>query len=159
MIGEVYGKLTVTGPAETRISSGQKKKYVTVRCECGTVKEVRYTHLLQDRTKSCGCVKPGNRTHGLTGTRLHNIWSGIKQRCYDKNSKSYPSYGAKGVVMCDEWRDFQPFYDWAMSNGYEDTLTIDRINNAKVYGPENCEWVTLRENIRRRDVCKAGGRI
>lgn len=159
MIGEVYGMLTVLGQAETRVSAGQRKKYATVRCECGVVKEVRYTHLLQGRTHGCGCVKLGKRTHGKTGTRLYNIWSGIKQRCYDKNHKAYPFYGAKGVVICDEWKDFQSFYDWSMSSGYDDTLTIDRINNAAMYSPENCEWVTLQENIRRRDVCKAGSRI
>lgn len=159
MIGETYGMLTVIGQAKTRVSSGQSKKYATVRCDCGTVKEVRYTHLRQGRTNGCGCVKLGRRTHGKTGTRLYNIWNSIKQRCYDKNSKAYPSYGARGVTMCEEWRNFQVFYDWAMSHGYDDALTIDRVNNAKVYHPDNCEWVTLQENIRRRDVCKAGGRI
>ena len=61
--------------------------------------------------------------------------------------------------VCDEWKDFQSFYDWSMSSGYDDALTIDRINNAAMYSPENCEWVTLQENIRRRDVCKTGSRI
>lgn len=160
MIGERYGLLEVIAQAETRVSSGQRKRYALVRCDCGTIKEVRYTHLKQGRTLTCGCEKPGGRTHGQTGTRLYDIWSCMKQRCYYKKSKAYPYYGAKGITICDDWlSDFQPFYQWSMDNGYTDELTIDRKNNAPVYSPETCEWVTLLENIRRRDVCKAGGRI
>lgn len=160
VVGERYGLLEIVGQAASRVSSGQSKKYAIVKCDCGTVKEVRYTHLKQGLTITCGCEKPGKRTHGQTGTRLYDIWSCMKQRCYYEKSKSFPQYGAKGVVVCDEWlNDFQAFYDWSMANGYEDTLTIDRKNNAPAYSPDNCEWVTLQENIRRRDVCKAGGRI
>lgn len=159
MIGERYGMLSVIEEAEPRVSSGQKKKYVVVECDCGTVKEVRYSHLTQGSTITCGCSKPGRRTHGQSGTRLYDIWSCMKQRCYYEKSKAYPQYGAKGVTICEDWLEFKPFYLWAISHGYADELTIDRINNAKIYSPETCEWVTLQENIRRRDVCKAGGRI
>lgn len=158
--GKVFGRLTVIRQAESRVSSGQKKRYVLVKCECGVEKEVRYTHLKQGRTVGCGCKNPGRAKHYGKGTRLYNIWCSIKQRCNDPNHKSYPQYGGKGVMVCQSWKqDFTSFRDWSLLNGYADNLTIDRVNNHKEYCPEHCEWVTLQENIRRRDVCKAGGRI
>ena len=158
--GQRFGRLVIIAQAPSRVSGGQTKRYVEVRCDCGLVKEVRYTHLLQGRTIGCGCKRPGKSKHYMTNTRLHNIWCGMRQRCYDEGCKTYQGYGAKGVTVCDDWRyDFIPFMEWSMANGYEDTLTIDRVNNHKEYCPEHCEWVTLQENIRRRDVCKAGGRI
>lgn len=96
----------------------------------------------------------GNKNHfkhGLRKTRLYRIWSNIKTRCYNVNDTHYKRWGAKGVVMCDEWRnDFKAFYDWAMSHGYSDELTIDRIDNNKGYEPTNCRWVTLAENNRNK---------
>ena len=90
-------------------------------------------------------------THGLRKTRLYGIWSNIKTRCYNVNDPHYERWGAKGVVMCDQWRnDFKVFYDWAMSHGYSDELTIDRINNDGNYEPSNCRWVTLAENNRNK---------
>lgn len=160
MIGERYGMLEIVDEAPSRVSAGQTKRYAVVLCDCGTEKEVRYTHLKQGRTFTCGCAKPGKRINGQSKTRLYDIWCCMKQRCYYPRSKAYPQYGAKGVVICEQWRtNFYNFYLWSMSNGYLDDLTIDRVNNAKIYSPETCEWVTLQENIRRRDVCKAGGRI
>ena len=148
-----YGMLTVIGEAETRQSpSGQRKKYMTVQCDCGTVKEVRRSHLVNGKTYSCGCTKLGKRTHGMSHTKLYDTWCGMKQRCYDENCKSYRWWGAKGVTVCDTWRySFSNFYVWAIHNGYEEGLTIDRVDNASVYSPDTCEWVTLQENIRRRD--------
>lgn len=89
--------------------------------------------------------------HGLRRTRLYRIWSNIKTRCYNTNDPHYERWGAKGVGMCNEWRnDFKAFYDWSMSNGYSDELTIDRISNNGNYEPTNCRWVTLAENNRNK---------
>lgn len=160
MIGEVYGQLKIIDHAESRVSSGQTKRYVVAECSCGEIKQVRYSHLTQGRITSCGCVRVGRRTHGQSGTRLYVIWSSMKQRCYYVKSKAYPHYGGKGVVICNKWlHDFENFHKWSVENGYTDDLTIDRKNNAKIYSPETCEWITLQENIRRRDVCKAGGSV
>lgn len=88
--------------------------------------------------------------HGLSETRLYKIWSNMKQRCYNENATSYNYYGEKGITICEEWLyDFQIFHDWAMENGYQDELTIDRIDSDKGYCPENCRWITLDENSRR----------
>ena len=82
-------------------------------------------------------------THGLIKTRLYGIWSNIKARCFNPNATRFERYGARGITICPEWKDdFQIFYDWAMSHGYADNLTIDRINPDGNYEPNNCRWVT-----------------
>lgn len=79
--------------------------------------------------------------HGMNKTKLHRVWSQMKQRCFNENDKAYCRYGARGISVCDEWVEFIPFHDWAMSNGYEEGLTIDRINNDGDYCHNNCRWV------------------
>ena len=89
--------------------------------------------------------------HGLSNTRLYSIFRDMKRRCYNPNFSEFKAYGGKGIIICDEWlRNFQSFYDWAMTNGYQDDLTIDRINSSKIYSPDNCRWLTLEENSRNR---------
>lgn len=84
------------------------------------------------------------RAHGLSRTRIYRIWIGMKARCNNPNSVPYPYYGAKGIRVCDEWEEsgtgFLKFYNWAMAHGYDDTLTIDRINPRENYSPDNCRW-------------------
>lgn len=89
--------------------------------------------------------------HGLRKTRLYSIWANIKTRCFNFNDPHYERYGARGITLCEEWRDdFKAFYDWAMSNGYADDLTIDRIDGKGNYEPANCRWVTIAENNRNK---------
>lgn len=84
--------------------------------------------------------------HGKCRTRLYHIWNGMKMRCSNHRNIAYKYYGAKGVSVCDEWRDdFIPFYEWAMANGYQDSLTLDRIDTDGNYCPENCRWATNKE--------------
>ena len=84
-------------------------------------------------------------------SRLYHIYNGIKQRCYYPKAASYKWYGAKGIVMCDEWKnDFMSFYNWAITNGYFDRLTIDRIDSNGNYEPSNCKWVTYKQQANNR---------
>lgn len=79
-------------------------------------------------------------------SRLYRIYQSIKQRCYYPQAISYKRYGAKGIVMCDGWKnDFMSFYNWAIANGYSDNLTIDRIDLNGNYEPSNCRWSTYKE--------------
>lgn len=91
-------------------------------------------------------ARPKKYPTGTIGSRLYMIWNTMKQRCYVKSSTSYKRYGAKGITVCDEWRNsFYAFRDWALSNGYSDELTIDRIDSRGNYEPTNCRWATYKE--------------
>lgn len=89
--------------------------------------------------------------HGKSNTRLYRTYKHMKERCYNKNDKRYKWYGRRGITICKEWlNDFQAFYDWAISNGYNDTLTIDRIDVDGNYEPDNCRWVDMKTQANNR---------
>lgn len=87
--------------------------------------------------------------HGMRHTRIYSVWCAMKERCSNPNNKSYNRYGARGITVDPEWRDsFEAFHMWAVQNGYAENLTIDRIDNDKGYTPDNCRWVTVKEQNR-----------
>ena len=89
--------------------------------------------------------------HGMNGTRIYREWCHMRERCFSKRHKSYKHYGGKGIKVCEEWdNSFIPFYEWAMANGYNDTLTLDRIDVNGNYEPSNCRWITNLEQQRNK---------
>lgn len=123
-------------------------------CDCGKETTAYGSDLRHGKKKSCGCLNIEksalqarlNIRHGMQPYRLYYIWRSIKSRVLNKNHKSYGSYGGRGIEVCEEWRDsFETFRDWALANGYNDTLTIDRIDVNGNYEPSNCRWSTPKE--------------
>jgi hypothetical protein len=140
-----YGKLA---PLKIAKRDLRGNLYWTCQCDCGRLATVRADRLKMGTTKSCGCIhdKGNNTKHNLSKTRLYKTWVNIKQRCFNVKNTSYQNYGTRGIVMCNEWfNDFKKFYDWCMSNGYSDSLTIDRIDNNGNYEPLNCQFITLKQ--------------
>lgn len=94
-----------------------------------------------------------NKIHGETNqnSRLHRIWGCVISRCENPNHNRFPDYGGRGITVCGEWHDYLTFKRWAISNGYAEGLTIDRVENDKEYSPNNCRWVdriTQQNNMR-----------
>lgn len=118
------------------------------KCDCGNEKVVLSGKLLSGHTTACGHKGHKVRTYcpGRDNPRLYEVWKGMKARCHNSNNKCYYLYGAKGISVCNEWQDFKAFARWALENGYQENApygecTLDRIDSAKNYSPDNCRWV------------------
>ena len=148
--GNTYGLLTVIEATNKRGHGGSI--IWKCKCQCGNIVEVESREI---RTrKSCGCLRKarsldfGERMmkHSESHTRLYGIWSNIKNRCCNPNDKRYKDYGGRGVQICDEWANsYTCFANWAKAHGYNEKLSIDRIDNNGNYNPQNCKWSTSKE--------------
>jgi len=155
LVGKRFGKLSI-------LSASQfigRVRLATCKCDCGKTSEHRVALLVRGNTKSCGCLKKEHNkayftTHGCTKTPLYQVWLNIRDRCFNKKCKAYPSYGGRGISICNEWNDFQAFQKWAMDNGYQKGLTVERVNNNDGYSPGNCVFATrsIQNNNKRNNV-------
>lgn len=164
LIGQKFGRLTVVSLA------GKNERRCLLwncKCDCGRTKTVAATFLRTGKVRSCGCLRKemaresakslpkesrmGMFRHGALHTRLHSIWTGMKTRCSNPKAVNYKNYGGRGISICKEWTDdFTAFKDWALKNGYQDNLTLDRIDNDGDYDPSNCRWATYSQQALNR---------
>lgn len=158
LTGKRFGRLTVI--EKTSIDTSKEVCWLC-QCDCGNItKPIRSSDLRRGDAISCGCFRKEfmskkQTVHGLENTRVYNIWNNMNYRCYNAKSNNYKYYGSRGITVCDEWRNsVKAFYDWAMSNGYSDDLTLDRIDVNGNYEPSNCRWVTMKVQNNNKRNCK-----
>lgn len=118
------------------------------KCDCGNEITAPAHDLLAGKYTSCGCKKKDrignlNKTHGLSKTILYKKWQGMLRRCRDTKYNEFDRYGGRGITVCDEWKTFEPFRDWAVENGFSEGLSLERKDIDGNYCPENCEWIPL----------------
>lgn len=158
LTGKRFGRLTVLRISK-KVPSGKRLRYYWLcLCDCGNLKEVRTDGLTKGLTKSCGCLKKEQdktnltkfHRHKMSNTRLYHVWQKMKDRCLNPNAPCYDRYGGRGIGICEEWLEVDNFLKWALEKGYKEGLQIDRIDNNGMYAPNNCRWVTARDNCRNR---------
>ena len=155
LIGQTFGQLTVVDTASSRHGIS----HWLCKCTCGNLSEVSQNALKKGTSRSCGCYRKQLAaknmetrfvTHGDHKTRLYSIYIGMRKRCYTVKCSAYKSYGAKGIGVSHSWDTYDAFKEWALQNGYTDSMTLDREDSSKDYSPENCRWATYETQLRNR---------
>lgn len=151
LTGKRFGRLTV---AERAGSNKRGRATWLCNCDCGKTIIAAGSDLIH-KQRSCGCQrtdfleafnKETKTTHGMRNTRLYREWRAMINRCSSEVWKDYKNYGGRGIIVCPEWASsFESFRDWALANGYQDDLTLDRIRVNGNYEPSNCRWATTKQ--------------
>ena len=144
-----FGKLVAKYPTQHITSGGNKLRYWFCECDCGNHTVVSTHDLLSGHTKSCSkCIH--NVSNKVIHKRIYDAWRMLIARCENPKAHAYKNYGGRGIKVCEEWHDFETFLQWALSNGYENHLSIDRKNVNGNYEPSNCRWITDKEQNNNR---------
>lgn len=141
--GQIFNRWTIIREVD---ANGSSRRFLC-KCDCGSISVVSINHLRNNRSKSCGCLhkeiaSKSSTTHGKSDSKIYSLYHGIKKRCYNPKSIGFKYWGGKGIKMCDVWLEsFKVFEEWALSHGYEEGLSIERIDNDKDYCEENCIFI------------------
>lgn len=175
--GERFDRLEIISYIGQKQSGKVKQKYYLCKCDCGNYCQRSKKYLHSKTYASCGCYKLeslkkaqekriqdnlSHKTHGKSKTRIYRIYGAMKSRCQNPHNKYYSYYGGRGISICQEWDKFENFNEWAMANGYSDELTLDRVDFNKDYSPDNCRWVTRKQqmdNTRKTRLYEMNGEI
>lgn len=152
--GDKHGMLTIIKEVDRKVlPCGQINRAFLCKCDCGNMTTVRIAHLVRDKIKSCGCLR--GEKHKMCDTNLYGIWRSMKERTVrnkNNNANGAHNYRRKGIKICEEWEhSFLAFKKWAINNGYERGLQIDRIDNDGNYDPSNCRFVKNIINANNKD--------
>lgn len=145
-----FGYLTAISVDDSKSNSNHI--YWKCKCACGNTRSLQTYQLTSGKVTSCGCMNKKTKKSEIISKnrRLYSVYYSMLARCNNPKSISYKSYGAKGIKVCEEWKEYSNFYNWSINNGYDDKLSIDRIDNSKGYSPSNCRWIPLSEQTKNR---------
>ena len=150
-VGKIIGIYEICSVCDNRAKDGHLQYHV--RCTtCGFETDMKLSNVKDPQT--CRHIKLDgsfiSNSYSWENQRIGAIFRKMMSRCYSNKDKDYGFYGAKGIKICKEWlNNPKKFEEWSLHNGYSDELTIDRIDSNKNYAPENCQWISLAENVRK----------
>jgi hypothetical protein len=150
-----YERLTILY-TQMEVCGKKKDRRAYCKCDCGNTTRQWLRHIKSGSTRSCGCFRQETTadhttTHGKSKHPLYLVWNTMNNRCHLPTSSKYYRYGARGIKVCDEWREsFETFYQWSINTGWTKGLTLGRKNNNEGYSPTNCRWETQKEQQNNR---------